>query len=485
MVQLFFGYSAMIQHVMVLACTLFGCISLCPVRLCAELRVGTFSIDATPELGSPLAYDPMREATWPLSCKGLVILSGQDPIVLCAVDWIGIANEANEQFRTSLASAVGTSADRVVVHTLHQHDAPRADLTAAAILEPQGLAAAHFDVAFFHRVTKAAAQAAARAKDEAKVVSSIGVGQAMVKDVASNRRMLGPDGKVFMTRYTACKDPLVRDLPVGVIDPWLKSLSFRDQQATIAIVTFYATHPQSYYRTGGANPDFPGMARDVRQTASGIFHLHFNGAGGNIGAGKYNDGSKENRQILADKVAVGMREAYESEKLQAIHDVQLDWQSLGLDIPIAQHLDRATLQSTLTSPQTPFGQQVNAAAKLAFLNRREAGIKVPVSRLKLGNNQILFMPGELFVEYQLAAQHIAPNANIMMAAYGDYGTGYIGTRVAYPQGGYETSSGASNVAPETEAVLLAAMKELLDARQSQVLASDFTDTFGPALPSAK
>jgi hypothetical protein len=51
---------------------------------------------------------------------------------------------------------------------------------------------------------------------------------------------------------------------------------------------------------------------------------------------------------------------------------------------------------------------------------------------------------------------------VAMAAYGDYGPGYIGTTEAYPQGGYETSPRASGVAPEVESVLTAAIEKLLD-----------------------
>jgi hypothetical protein len=47
-----------------------------------------------------------------------------------------------------------------------------------------------------------------------------------------------------------------------------------------------------------------------------------------------------------------------------------------------------------------------------------------------------------------------------MAAYGDCGTGYIGTAIAYKQGGYETGP-ASGVTSEAEAVLMAAIKNLL------------------------
>ena len=45
-----------------------------------------------------------------------------------------------------------------------------------------------------------------------------------------------------------------------------------------------------------------------------------------------------------------------------------------------------------------------------------------------------------------------PDATVCMAAYGDYGPGYIGTEIAYSQGGYETSY-VSRVAPEVEKVL--------------------------------
>jgi hypothetical protein len=74
------------------------------------------------------------------------------------------------------------------------------------------------------------------------------------------------------------------------------------------------------------------------------------------------------------------------------------------------------------------------------------------------------MPGELFVEYQLAAQQMRKDRHVAMAAYGDYGPGYIGTTVAYSEGGYETSPRVSAVAPEVEPVLMEGMKKLLEKR---------------------
>ena len=134
------------------------------------------------------------------------------------------------------------------------------------------------------------AEAVGVAARDARPVTHLGLGQAEVEHVASNRRILGPDGKVKHVRWTACKDPAVRAMPVGTIDPVLKLISLWDGEKPLVALTYYATHPQSYYRTGLANPDFPGIARDLRQADTGVPHVHFDGAGGNVGAGKWNDG---------------------------------------------------------------------------------------------------------------------------------------------------------------------------------------------------
>jgi hypothetical protein len=75
----------------------------------------------------------------------------------------------------------------------------------------------------------------------------------------------------------------------------------------------------------------------------------------------------------------------------------------------------------------------------------------------------LHLPGELFVEFQLAAQKLRPDRFVCVAAYGDYGPGYIGTAEAYSQGGYETGaeSRVSRVSPRAEAELMRAIGELL------------------------
>ncbi len=213
----------------------------------------------------------------------VVLLGDELPIVLCAVDWLGISNKTHRSIREKLAEAAKTTADRVALHTLHQHDAPRCDGSAAELLEPLGRSQEFYDPQLWERVASEAADAIRRGMASPISVSQFAVARAEVLEVASNRRLLDESGKVFATRYTACRDPDLRALPVGVIDPQLRMLAFYSQERPIVTLTFYATHPQSYYRTGLANPDFPGLARQQREDETKVMHIHFNGAGGNIG----------------------------------------------------------------------------------------------------------------------------------------------------------------------------------------------------------
>lgn len=432
-------------------------------RAQTAIKLANFDVDATPPLGSAMAYDPVKrldELT--LRCRGVVLLGAGQPIVLCAVDWIAIANEGHEVFRAALARAAGTTPGRVALHTLHQHDAPGCDFTAEKAIQELGVQGySRFDGAFHRQVIARAAEAIRAALPEARPVTHYGYGQAVVKEVASQRRIKGPDGRVRATRFTATKDPAVRAEPEGVIDPVVSLLSFWDGEAPVAVLSFYACHPQSYYRRGIPSPDFPGIARFMRgQDVNGALHVHFNGAGGNVTAGKYNDGAEENRLRLAARLAAGMKEAFEKTVKAPLTARDIGWDAVEVGLPLSPHLDNAAELIAHLKSSPPKGY-ISLADQLAWVRRVKAGHKIDVTCLRIGTSRALWLPGELFVEYQLAAKAMRPDLHVMMAAYGDYGPGYIGTAAAYAEGGYETQSSASNVAPEVEPVLMKAMRELL------------------------
>jgi hypothetical protein len=428
-----------------------------------SVRLATFDVDATPPLGSAMAYDPVKRVDeLTLRCRGIVILGAGQPIVLCAVDWIGIANEGHDAFRAALAEAAGTVPARVAVHTLHQHDAPGCDFTAEKIIQELGVKGySRFDGTFHRLVIQRAAEAIRAALPNAHPVTHYGYGEAVVKEVASNRRVEHtPEGKVGRMRGSSCKIEGLISLPEGLIDPVVSLLSFWNGDKPIAVLSAYACHPQSYYRLGIPSPDFPGIARFIRgQDVNAALHVHFNGAGGNVAAGKYNDGAQSNRILLATRLAAGMREAYEKTTKQPLTSADIAWGSVPVKLPLSPRLDEEDLITKLKA--TPAKGYISVADQLAFVRRSKAGHSIDITCLHVGGARMLHLPGELFVEYQLAAKAMRPDLHVMMAAYGDYGPGYIGTAAAYPEGGYETGPTSSNVAPEVEQVLTSAMQQLL------------------------
>ena len=68
------------------------------VLAAAPLRIAPFRFDVTPPLGHPLCgglVKPVLAQDDSLEAVGYVLLGAGAPIVVCAVDWTGILNEAH------------------------------------------------------------------------------------------------------------------------------------------------------------------------------------------------------------------------------------------------------------------------------------------------------------------------------------------------------------------------------------------------------
>jgi hypothetical protein len=282
-----------------------------------------------------------------------------------------------------------------------------------------------------------------------------------VEKVASNRRLLGADGRVAIVRLSSSKKPEAQAAPEGTIDPLVRLVSLWNGDRALAVLTYYATHPQSYYGQGFVNWDFVGMAREMRAEAlPGVPHIHFDGAGGNVAAGKYTDGTPDKRPLLASRLADGMKLAWDSQKKAPLSAEDVRWTVEPVALPVRDTLKEDELTAKLTDTKQKLPDRIRSARDLIFMRRMNGGHRIPIACLQLGPARVLHLPGELFVEYQIAAQQMRPDDFVAMAAYGDYGPGYIGTEIAYGQGGYETGI-VSRVAPQVEKVLMDAMKKLL------------------------
>jgi hypothetical protein len=361
----------------------------------------------------------------PLFANGLVLLGVGPPVVLAAIDWCEIRNDAYERWRSVLAEAVGTSRERVLLTCLHQHDAPIADLEAERILKQNAAKGSICDLDFHEKAVQRVGKAAKESLARTQAVTHFGIGQARVEGVASNRRYLGPDAKPQFGRMSATRDPKIRAEPEGTIDPWLKTLSFWNGDQALAALSCYATHPMSYYGKGGVSADFVGLARKRRQADDPkVFQIYASGCSGNVTAGKYNDGAPENRPILADRLYRAMAAAWKATARHALSQPIFRSVSMRLEPRDGPGFTVEDLTKRLTTDTRPFGQCL-AALGLSWRKRADSGHTIDVPVLDLGKAQLLLLPAESYVEYQLLAQSVRPDVFVMTLGYGECAPGYI------------------------------------------------------------
>ena len=428
----------------------------------APFRLGTFVVDITPKLGSPLcagAVKPLAGIDDPLLGKGLVLDDGQRRYVLCALDWCELLNGSHTWVREQLAKGAGTEAQFVAVQCLHQHNAPIVDEAAQKLLDGTSKSVPLVDLPSFHdaihRLTAATREAAA----SLQAFDRIATGKARVDRVASTRRLLMPDGSIRV-RFSSTQDQSLHDLPEGLIDPDVRTVSFLAGDRPLVRLHYYATHPQSYYGDGRACSDPPGLAREQLEREEGVFQIYFTGCGGNVTAGKYNDGSPLARRELTARLLAGFKESISASRSQPLE--RIGWQRLGLTLPLrddgsyGEQYARAILANVNAAP----GARLVAALNASYHARAEEPLELSV--LKLDQVRIVHVPGEPFVEYQLRAQQLAPENFVCVAGYADGGPGYLCLEQSFAEGGYEPT--ASRVRPASEQLIDGALAELLGAK---------------------
>ena len=396
----------------------------------APFSIVTFSADVTVPIGHGMMGGlwKAKSVADPLYAKGVVVLGGEKPVVLVSVDWCEIRNESFDRWREALAKAAGTTRERVFVSAIHQHEAPITDLEAQRILERRKLNGSICDLSFHEKAVQRVVTALIQSLKEPQRFTHLGLGKAKVEKIASNRRYILPDGKVSFGRGSASgRNVLAANAPEGTIDPWLRMISFWNGEQAIAALSTYAVHPMSYYRTGEVSADFPGMARDQRQKETpACMQIYFSGASGNVTAGKYNTGDRKNRTVLASRLHQAMELAWKNTLLTPVK--KIGFRNAKLNLKPRNHSGFTTkdFEAKLIKDANPW-QQCLAAMGLSWRQRCERGQPVDIPVLDFGVAQMLLLPGESYVEFQLAAQKMRPNSFVWVAGYGEGGTGYIPT----------------------------------------------------------
>jgi hypothetical protein len=425
--------------------------------------VAVFRCDITPPLGHPLLGGLVPAAAAiadPLEAIGYVLHGAGEPVVVCVLDWAGLMNRAHLEWREALAAAAGTRPDRVALHCVHQHATPFVCPEALTLLAGHPELPAPHAPAFVDGCRDRVAAALRAALAHARPITHVAHASARVDRVASNRRVdRDAAGRVGEMRLSACTDPRLIALPEGSVDPELQTVCLYDGPEPVVACHYYAVHPMSSYRDGRVSADFCGLARRRRQREDrGCAHLYFTGCAGNLAAGKYNDGSPAAREALVGRMHAALVAA--AARLRPAPLTRIGWQAEALAPPVRASPTDAALTARLADQTRPVAERLLAAFELGWRARAATGLPVPLGALRLNDVTVLHLPGEVFLEFQLAARARTPDRPVAVAAYGDDGWWYVPPAEELDRGGYEP--GVAFGGPEAGVRLSAACNRLLD-----------------------
>jgi neutral ceramidase len=361
------------------------------------MEAGTATVDITPPKGSRIVCfpsGPNREARRAegahdsLEARALVLRDGDQCAAVVSCDLCGIRRIDVERIRTLVRERVpDLIPERVMIACSHSH----------ASAESLYLFGNTPDDPFIHEMNGRIAEAIAEAwADLGPVDAAFGLAPI---ELNHNRRVLNTEGKCEIA------GEYQEGVTAGVVDPELAVLTLAAPGGAIKSVLFRYTAHSLTLGPGNRSfsADYPGRARsEVESAFPGCTSLFLNGAAGNV----------HPRQCLRDGCAAADA--------------------------IGRELGRAVVALAKGATPLPDPTLHFAADTLTFPNRVDPDlhVDVEVACLAVGPVMFGFVPGEVFVEFQLEYRRVLEPRYAVFVGYANGWPGYIPTLAAYPEGGY-------------------------------------------------
>lgn len=385
---------------------------LCVLPLCAEFRAAAVKVDITPQRPQWLLGYAARQSTGvhdPLHHRVLAMDDGKTQFVLISTEICVISPAFYDQFAEELHRETGIGPDHVWWTMTHTHSAPE--------LGPPGLPRAFMGSRYEHepdweyakevtgKLIMAIKEARARL---APARLSVGTGTAFAN---INRRAKDVNGKISLGMN-----------PERPVDRRIGLLRVEGADGRlIALVANYAMHGTVL---GGQNTlisgDGPGVVAAYVEEKLGAPMLFVNGATGDIAPiySVYPDFKSahinEFQVLLGDRIL-----AANSALRSATAEVKL---SVG--------------ERILETPLKPGLKWPDELRKYGD----GSVVRLPVRFLKIGRNTAVWAaPLELFCEIAMDVRKASPFRNTFFFGYTNGWLGYLPTKEAFAEGGYETT----------------------------------------------
>ncbi|MBE6712442.1 MAG: hypothetical protein E7580_02845 [Ruminococcaceae bacterium] len=436
-------------------------------------QAGFSRLDVTPPFGSPLSgYSKKREADHiidPLELNCVAFFDGENTAVLITADFLSVRESAATFIRNKIAERCGIPADHIFMQALHQHTSIRLG-TPATGGGKHFRDEAYFDV-LWRKYCDLAQSAIADLKD---ATLSYAVGET-AEQISFVRRYRMKDGSV-RTNPGRGKGYLVSH-PLDEPDNSVRLLRFKREGADdIAIINF-ACHPDviGYIDPTGFSADWPGYARRHTEKAlpevKAILVNGFQGDSNHINPFRPKEEEQKRRGVphssfmgktIADAVISlwEKTEPMETGKIWGkIEMLYVPTNREGFErIEECQQI----LCEIARGEREPFPNSTVSSEirRIASFPGELLFQKVPVSALCIGGAGFVGFGGEPFTKYIQMVREKGGEIFMMTACQCNGSQGYLPTKEAFEQGGYEAHS--SRFDPVLEEKLTESTEKLLN-----------------------
>ena len=425
------------------------------------IRAGFSRVDVTPPLGSYLSgYFGDRYAKGmidPLYLNAVALSDGENTAVIITADFLGIREAYATPIRNRISEYTGINVDNIIVSALHQHT------SICLRLDPSGKNNVLDDDSYLDVLYRKFCDVAKMAIDDMSE-ATLGLAEMQaLEQIAFIRRFRMKDGS---TKTNASRDPEMLH-PIGEPDNTVRLLRFvREGKGDIAMVNF-STHPDTV-KGELYSADWPGYTRNyVEADHEGTSCILINGVQG------------DSNHIHYTKESVGRGGPHARYMGRVIADtVNQIWdkteeckiEKLSASVDFVYHITRtegAELYDVCKEKLKAFREKLIPASELAFVggpggaNRivrmRTDPLfrKIAVSVVSLGKINFVGFGGEPFSHYATAVREALPEKYIVALCCANGYEGYLPTKEAYDEGGYEASSSPFQPTLEEDCVNLA------------------------------
>ena len=427
-------------------------------------QAGFARVDITPPLGSPLAGYATRRISDhildPIELNCVAFSDGENTAVLITEDVLYVMENVATPLRARIGKACGIPADHVFMQGLHQHTSLRIG-TRPHVWGPGFDDKTYLDV--LYRKFCDVAQLAIRDLKDAELY------QAEAET---------PEPLSFIRRYRM-KDGSVKTNPGrGNPDVTVRLLRFKREGAEDIAQVNFSCHPDVIGGTG-FSADWPGFVRRYTEKAlPDVKCILVNGAQGDsnhINPFRNKEEELKRRgykhadfmgKVISDTAVSLWDQVQPMEtgrvwgKCEMIYN---ETNTRGIERMAECQRIRAEIARG-ERPQFATATEIGENSRIAEIEKELIYQKVPVSVLCIGKAGFVGYGGEPFTRYATNAREVGAPMYIITACLTNGGQGYLPTKEAFDEGGYE--AGSSRFTPTLEQQTKDSAKKLLDEYKS-------------------